>query len=142
MEWTVEYLPLYFGSKDGWKFKHPNLGKLIAFSGKITTLRWQEKVAEIVKRLQPDCFLVTGNGLATEINKGLFNWIPELDGIARSEGDEIILLICKDALLIKELGWRKAINSGGSTLRDYISTDGTLGNFQNNFKVYGRRCCI
>ena len=31
---------------------------------------------------------------------------------------------------------RKAINSGGSTLKDYVSADGTLGNFQNKFKVY------
>ena len=31
---------------------------------------------------------------------------------------------------------RKAINSGGSTLKDYVSVDGTLGNFQNKFKVY------
>ena len=54
---------------------------IIAFSGKITTLRCQEKIAKIVKRLQPDCFLVTGNGLATEINKGLFHWIPELDAL-------------------------------------------------------------
>ena len=33
---------------------------------------------------------------------------------------------------------RKAINSGGSTLKDYVSVDGTTGNFQNNFKVYGK----
>ena len=74
---------------------------IIAFSGKITTLRWQEKIAHIVRRHQPDCFLVSGNGLATEIKSGLFNWIPELDGIARSEGDDLIPLICKDALIIK-----------------------------------------
>ena len=33
---------------------------------------------------------------------------------------------------------RKAINSGGTTLKDYVSVDGTLGNFQNKFKVYNR----
>ena len=33
---------------------------------------------------------------------------------------------------------KKAINSGGSTLKDYVSVDGTLGNFQNKFKVYNR----
>ena len=32
----------------------------------------------------------------------------------------------------------KAISQGGSTLRNYMSADGTLGNFQNNFKVYNR----
>tara|TARA_B100000965_G_C19515616_1_gene724078 strand:+ start:133 stop:945 length:813 start_codon:yes stop_codon:yes gene_type:complete len=33
---------------------------------------------------------------------------------------------------------KKSIKFGGSTINDYISPDGTLGNFQNNFKVYGR----
>ena len=33
---------------------------------------------------------------------------------------------------------RKAINSGGSTLKDFVSTDGTIGNFQSKFKVYNR----
>ena len=30
----------------------------------------------------------------------------------------------------------KAIKLGGSTLRNYTSSDGTLGNFQKFFKVY------
>ena len=33
---------------------------------------------------------------------------------------------------------KKAINAGGSTLKDYVSTDGTLGNFQKKFMVYNR----
>ena len=33
---------------------------------------------------------------------------------------------------------RKAIKHGGSSINDYVSPDGTLGNFQKNFKVYGR----
>jgi len=85
---------------------------LVAFSGKITTLRWQEEMAKIVKSLQPECFLVTGNGLATEIKQGLFNWIPELDAIGRSEGDNIIVDIAKDSMIIKEKGMKKAIASG------------------------------
>ncbi len=32
----------------------------------------------------------------------------------------------------------KAIKFGGSSIRDYRSIDGTLGNFQTNFKVYGK----
>jgi len=32
----------------------------------------------------------------------------------------------------------KAIKHGGSSIRDYRSTDGTLGNFQSNFKVYNK----
>ena len=84
---------------------------VIAFSGKITTLRWQEEMAKIVRKHQPDCFMVTGNGLATEIRSGLFKWIPELDGIGRSEGDDIILLMLNDARLIKEMGASNAVNS-------------------------------
>ncbi len=33
---------------------------------------------------------------------------------------------------------KKAIKSGGSSINDYISPEGTLGNFQNEFRVYGR----
>ena len=32
----------------------------------------------------------------------------------------------------------KAIKYGGSSISDYVSADGMLGNFQNNFKVYGK----
>ena len=33
---------------------------------------------------------------------------------------------------------KKAILFGGTTLKNYISADGTLGNFQNKFKVYNK----
>ena len=33
---------------------------------------------------------------------------------------------------------KKAIKFGGSSIRDYRSVDGTLGNFQSNFKVYNK----
>ena len=33
---------------------------------------------------------------------------------------------------------KKAIKFGGSSIRDYRTADGTLGNFQSNFKVYGK----
>ena len=33
---------------------------------------------------------------------------------------------------------RKAIKYGGSSINDYVSADGVLGNFQKKFKVYGR----
>ena len=77
----------------------------------ITTLRWQEEFAKIVKSILPDCFLVTGGGLATEISKDLFNWIQELDAIARSEGDSIIKDIVKDAYFVKKLGIAKYAKS-------------------------------
>ena len=33
---------------------------------------------------------------------------------------------------------KKAIKQGGSSISDYVAPDGTLGNFQKNFKVYGK----
>ena len=33
---------------------------------------------------------------------------------------------------------KKAIRYGGSSINDYVSPDGTLGNFQKNFRVYGK----
>ena len=45
-----------------------------------------------------------------------------------------IRLIIKSAKKIL----KKAISYGGSSIKDYRSSEGTLGNFQSNFKVYGR----
>lgn len=75
---------------------------IIALSGMITTLRWQETVARICRALVPDAFIVSGGGLATEIKEGLFGWIPELDAVGHSEGDDIILLMAADVKLAKE----------------------------------------
>ena len=45
----------------------------------------------------------------------------------------IMKLICSIRKILK-----KAIKFGGSSIRDYKSADGTLGNFQKNFKVYNK----
>jgi len=87
----------YF-NRDG----EPNI---IAISGMITTLRWQQTIISICRKLVPDTFMLSGGGLATEMGKILFNWIPELDAIACGEGDNIILAIAKqvkDGLKQKE----------------------------------------
>ncbi len=44
---------------------------------------------------------------------------------------EALVLAIKDVL-------RKAIESGGSTLRDHVRPDGELGYFQHHFHVYGK----
>jgi len=85
---------------------------LVCFSGMITTLKWQQEAAKIIRQILPDVFLVSGNGLATELKTGLFTYIPELDAVAHSEGDDVIVKICYDAKLIKEKGIDKAILSG------------------------------
>ena len=92
---------------------------VVGFSGKITTFKWQQEVAKMVREFLPEVFLVSGNGLATEIKSGLFNpgFIPELDAICTSDGDDVILKILYDAKLIRERGLENAITSG--KLRPY-----------------------
>lgn len=50
--------------------------------------------------------------------------------ITRTECDALAQAI-KDVL-------RAAIKAGGSSLRDYVQTDGKIGHFQDDFAVYGR----
>lgn len=102
------------------KFGEP---QLVCLSGMITTLKWQKAVAEIVRRLVPQAMLVSGGGLATELKTGLFNYIPELDAMAHSEGDEVIVKICNDAVVIRRHGRRHAVNSG--KLEPYLLQDGS-----------------
>jgi len=54
------------------------------------------------------------------------------------QGKDLSLYECKKIITSIKVVLKKAIKHGGSTLRDYVATDGTLGNFQNNFKVYNR----
>ena len=82
----------------------------IGFSGKITTYRWQKEMAKMVRRILPDVFLVSGGGLATELKHNLFQFIPELDGVAHSEGDDVIIKIVHDAVTIRNIGLENATN--------------------------------
>ncbi|MEM8663066.1 MAG: zinc finger domain-containing protein, partial [Pseudomonadota bacterium] len=45
-------------------------------------------------------------------------------------------LITLTAAIIEVIG--DAIEAGGSSLRDYVAADGSLGRFQHSFAVYGR----
>ncbi|MTI43559.1 radical SAM superfamily enzyme YgiQ (UPF0313 family) [Roseibium hamelinense] len=85
---------------------------VIGFSGLITTLSWQIEVAKMVRELDPDAMLLSGGGLATQFRKDLFDWIPELDAIAHSEGDDVILKIGHDAKVLREFGFPRAYTSG------------------------------
>ena len=91
---------------------------VIAFSGMITTLRWQEAMASICRKYQPDAFLLSGGGLATQLKSGLFEWINELDAVAHSEGDDIILVIAKHLIEKKN----KAIDFNNSSNPYYIGS--------------------
>jgi formamidopyrimidine-DNA glycosylase len=104
-------------------------------------------------------YKLTGNYMHTRINKTIVpikqilldqRIIAGIGNIYASEilfdaqispfkkGKDLSLLNCKKLIFSTKKILRKAINSGGSTLKNYVSTDGTLGNFQNNFKVYNQ----
>lgn len=83
-------------------FNKHGMPDIIALSGMITTLRWQEKVASICREISRESFIITGGGLATEIKAGLFNWIPDIDAVAHSEGDDIILIVARDIKRLKD----------------------------------------
>ena len=72
-----------------------------------------------------------GNIYASEI---LFD--SKISPLALGKDLEISLIVKLIKSIRKIL--KKAIKYGGSSIRDYRSTDGTLGNFQSNFKVYNR----
>ncbi len=76
---------------------------LVALSGLITTLKWQKKVLKLLKKITPSSYKISGGGLATEFREDLLYWMPDLDGIAHSEGDDVILKIARDAKKIKKI---------------------------------------
>lgn len=79
------------------KYVIPTEFHLVALSGLITTLKWQKQVVTFIKDLSPKSFIVSGGGLATEFRDDLVNWLPNLDGIAHSEGDSVVVKIAADA---------------------------------------------
>ncbi len=99
---------------------------VIGLSGKITTLKWQEWVAKFLKEIVPDAFLISGGGLATEFKKGLFNWVPELDAIGHSEGDDIMLLCVHD------------VKKYGSSAEKHVGSPHYIGVIEGKHRiVYG-----
>lgn len=113
-------------------FGYPDV---VTFSGLITTLKWQKEIARIVKKINPEAFLVSGGGLASEFSSALFEWIPELDAVAIGEGESIINQIITDAITIKEKKIEHILKS--STLNYYV------GNINNKprFAYKGNPVC-
>ena len=54
-------------------------------------------------------------------------------------GRDLNLDSCSRLIKSTKIILKKAIKAGGSTLKDYVSTDGKLGSFQDNFKVYNKK---
>jgi formamidopyrimidine-DNA glycosylase len=89
------------------------------------------KSAVAIKQILLDQSIIAGIGniYASEI---LFN--AKISPLLR--GKDLSLEECNQLILSTKKILKKAISAGGSTLRDYVSTDGTVGNYQSNFKVY------
>jgi radical SAM superfamily enzyme YgiQ (UPF0313 family) len=86
---------------------------IVAFSGMITTLKWQKDVAKIVREIFPDIFLMSGGGLSTEIGAHLFDWIPELNAVVIGEGDNVVIKIV-DYVSKNDISKKRLVYRGSS----------------------------
>ena len=86
-----------------------------------------------IKTAMMDNEIVVGVG-NIYINESLFDSaISPLRDSSSLKDSELKKLISSIKKIIQ-----KAIDLGGSSISDYVDAKGDLGNFQNNFKVYGR----
>ena len=87
---------------------------VVAFSGLITTYKWQKPLAKMFRKHMPDTYLVSGGGLATDLKDMLMDWAPEIDAVCTGEGDDEIFNIVEDARL--GLGGQRPRKSYGGTI--------------------------
>ncbi len=93
-----------------------------------------QKKTTNIKTTMMDNEIVVGVG-NTYINESLFlSKISPLRAANSLNKNEIAMLVEN----IKQI-LQTAINQGGSSINDYVDAKGNLGNFQNNFRVYGRQ---
>lgn len=86
-----------------------------------------------IKTAMMDNEIVVGVG-NIYINESLFDiGVSPLRSASDLKDNEIKKLV----LAIKKI-LKKAIESGGSSINDYVDSEGKNGHFQNSFKIYGR----
>jgi formamidopyrimidine-DNA glycosylase len=138
-----------FGFVDLFQLKEKESHKMLKnlaiepLSEKFNTKYLQERLKNKsmnIKNIMMDNKIVVGVG-NIYINESLF-----LSNISPKRAANKVTLSELEKLVknIKEI-LQKAINKGGSTLRDYKKLNGDIGNFQFNFTVYGRedkKCII
>jgi len=112
-----------------------NLGK-DALSSSLTYRYLASKVSRTVvpiKQLLLDQKIIAGIGniYASEI---LFD--AKISPFCK--GKDLSLEECRYIVISIRKILKKAIVAGGSTFKDYAATDGKIGKFQNNFKVYNK----
>jgi formamidopyrimidine-DNA glycosylase len=112
-----------------------NLGKdalSVSMTGKYLFLKINKSVVPIKQILLNQSIIAgIGNIYASEI---LFN--ARISPFRRGKDftlEESNQLVSSIKKILK-----MAIKAGGSTLRDYVSADGIVGNYQGNFRVYGK----
>ena len=123
-------------TKDLQKQKHIKILGIDALSSKLTAQMIFKKISKSevpIKQILLNQKLIAGIGniYASEI---LFD--AKISPLTLGKDLEISLIMKLIKSIRKIL--KKAIKYGGSSIRDYRSTDGTLGNFQSNFKVYNK----
>lgn len=64
--------------------------EMVLLSGMITTLRWQQNIARLVREVYPETCLISGGGLASDFDSVMFSWIPELDATVQGEGEPVL----------------------------------------------------
>jgi formamidopyrimidine-DNA glycosylase len=117
---------------------HKMLAKLglEPLSKEFNFLHFQEKLRGKkmnIKTTLMDNEIVVGVG-NIYANESLFDAaISPLRNACSLKENEVKKLLASIKKIIK-----KAIDLGGSSISDYVHTNGNSGNFQNNFKVYGR----
>jgi len=99
------------------------------FSGRKTSLKAALLDQRIIAGLGNIyvCEALHRAGLSPQISAGMLGARSKQ---ARAKAESLVSVI-KEVL-------HEAIEAGGSTLRDYHATDGSLGYFQHSFAVYGR----
>lgn len=117
---------------------HPSLSKLGPeplsedFNWKYLSEKLQNKKMNI-KTTMMDNEIVVGVG-NIYISESLFDsGISPLRDASSLNANEIKKLVNSIKKILK-----KAIELGGSSINDYVDSSGEMGNFQNNFKIYGR----
>ena len=60
---------------------------VFCLSGLLTTFKFQEYIADGIKKINPHAKIIAGGGLATDIGEKLLNWIPSLDSINIGPGE-------------------------------------------------------
>ncbi len=103
------------------------------FTGKalFEKLRFKKKIAVKLAIMDQRVVVGVGNIYASESL-----YYAGID--PRRKASSLTSAECADLVKAIKKVLQKAIKAGGSSLRDYVQSDGNLGNFQNEFAVYDR----